>query len=152
MLTLTIELAGNWMSTDRNANGRFAPGWRGGPGRPRRSVEAGDLAALSEAVPLATWEKIYETAVAQAVSVDAKAREWISGYLIGKPLAAVEVSAPDRSPLFMGVIVPEIMSVLDRYPGAREKMSAALERLQLELADRLGSAPRPGDGPPTLSA
>jgi hypothetical protein len=36
---------------DRAANGRFAPGWRGGPGRPRRTTEADYSIALREAVP-----------------------------------------------------------------------------------------------------
>jgi hypothetical protein len=73
------------MSPDRDANGRFALGNPGGPGRPRRVVEADYLAALSEAVPLEKWHEIVETAVDQAVSGDAKAREWIGSYLAGKP-------------------------------------------------------------------
>jgi hypothetical protein len=58
------------------------------------------LAALSEAVPLEKSREIVETAVNQAVSGDAKAREWLSAYLAGKPtgnalrkLAAAEIEA-----------------------------------------------------------
>src|SRR5215469_6682563 len=87
-------MVGKWMSTDRNANGRFAAGWHGGAGRPRRTVEARYLTALREAVPLETWAKVCETAVAQAVSGDAKAREWLGNYLVGRPIEAVAVEEP----------------------------------------------------------
>jgi hypothetical protein len=49
------------MSADRDDNGRFAKGNPGGPGRPRRAVEADYLAALSQAVPLEKWRDIVET-------------------------------------------------------------------------------------------
>jgi hypothetical protein len=87
-------MASKWMSSDRNANGRFAAGWRGGPGRPHRSVETQYLTALREAVPLETWGRICEAAVAQAVAGDAKAREWLASYLIGRPIQAVAVEEP----------------------------------------------------------
>jgi len=90
------------MRTDRDANGRFLPGHPGGPGRPRRTVEADYLAALSEAVPLVRWREIVETAVDQAASGDAKARAWLGAYLAGKPtgdallkLAAAELVGYD---------------------------------------------------------
>jgi hypothetical protein len=38
------------MSADRDAHGRFLPGRPGGPGRPRRVIQAGQLAAPSETV------------------------------------------------------------------------------------------------------
>jgi hypothetical protein len=88
------------MSADRDDNGRFAKGNPGGPSRPRRAVEADYLAALSQAVPLEKWRDIVETAVDQAASGDAKAREWLGSYLAGKPtgnalrkLAATEFQA-----------------------------------------------------------
>jgi hypothetical protein len=65
--------------------GRFAPGWHGGPGRPRRAIEADYLAALSEAVPLESWNAVIAKALEQAQNGDAKAREWLSGYLLPKP-------------------------------------------------------------------
>jgi hypothetical protein len=73
------------MGTDRDVRGRFLPGSPGGPGRPRRAVETDYLVALSEAVPLEKWREIVEPAVDQAVSGDAKAREWLGSYLAGKP-------------------------------------------------------------------
>jgi hypothetical protein len=40
---------------------------------------------LSEAVPLDRWRCILGVAVEQALAGDAKAREWLGVYLMGKP-------------------------------------------------------------------
>jgi hypothetical protein len=71
--------------THRDTNGRFAVGNSGGPGRPRRAVEANYLAALSEAVSVRKWKKIVEKAVKDALAGDRHAREWIGDYVLGKP-------------------------------------------------------------------
>jgi hypothetical protein len=70
---------------DRDSNGRFRKGNNGGPGRPRRAVEADYLSALSDAVPLGIWKKIVEKAVEGALAGDRHAREWVGNYLLGKP-------------------------------------------------------------------
>jgi hypothetical protein len=70
---------------DRDIQGRFLPGWKGGPGRPRRAVEADYLRHLAESCPLARWREICQVAVEQALAGDAKAREWLGLYLMGKP-------------------------------------------------------------------
>jgi len=69
----------------RDRQGRFAPGNAGGPGRARRATERAYLAALQEACPPQTWQRIIERAVSDATEGDAKAREWLAGYLVGKP-------------------------------------------------------------------
>jgi hypothetical protein len=69
----------------RTASGQFAHGNPGGPGRPRRATERAYLAALSDACPPETWRAIVERAVADAMAGDAKAREWLAHYLVGKP-------------------------------------------------------------------
>jgi hypothetical protein len=87
----------------RNAqNGRFLTGNPGGPGRPRRAIEADYLAALSEAVPIEAWRAIVAKAVEQARDGDPKAREWLGSYLAGPPsgdalfkLAAAELAGYD---------------------------------------------------------
>jgi hypothetical protein len=86
-------------STDRDANGRFRPGHPGGPGRPRRAVEADYLAALSEAVTVETWMRIVARAVEDAEQGDAKARAWLSSYLVGKPAgdALLMLAAGERA-------------------------------------------------------
>ena len=79
--------------SDRNTNGTFAPGNPGGPGRPRRGVERRYLAAFAEAVSPDDWRAIIQRAVADAKAGDAKARDWLSKYLVGdEPLALVELA------------------------------------------------------------
>ena len=79
--------------SDRNTNGTFAPGNPGGPGRPRRGVERRCLAAFAEAVSPSDWRAIIQRAVADAKAGDAKARDWLSKYLVGdEPLALVELT------------------------------------------------------------
>lgn len=78
--------------TGRNQDGRFAPGNAGGPGRPRRATEQAYLLATLNACPLEAWEEIVLAAVEAAKSGDWKAREWLSGYLLG------EVKAPSPTP------------------------------------------------------
>ena len=79
--------------SDRNTNGTFAPGNPGGPGRPRRGVERQYLATFAAAVTLDDWRAIIGKAVADAKAGDAKARDWLSKYLVGdEPLALVELT------------------------------------------------------------
>jgi hypothetical protein len=71
----------------------------------------------------------------------------LSEYVLVRTPEEIALSNPDRTPLFMSVITPVIMSVLDQYPGARAKMCEALEQLRLSLPDPGGSAAStPGDG------
>lgn len=107
--------------------GRFAPGNPGGPGRPRRAVEADYLAALSEAVPMERWREIVETAIDQAVAGDAKAREWIGSYLVGRPTgnalrrlatAEVEAAAPVEE-------APAVCDVVDMNLDMERSLTAA---------------------------
>ena len=69
----------------RDSNGRFAQGNRGGLGRPKRVTERSYLNVMQLACSPETWREIVEKAVTDAKSGDAKAREWLAGYLVGKP-------------------------------------------------------------------
>jgi hypothetical protein len=81
-----IELKG------RAAGGRFAVGNPGGPGRPKRETERQYLDALRRGVPMEEWEKVVARALADAKRGDAKAREWLSKYLVGDdPLVMLDV-------------------------------------------------------------
>jgi hypothetical protein len=135
------------MGAYRHDNGRFALGNRGGPGRPRRAIEAQYLTALREAVPLKTWEKVCETAVAQAVSGDAKAREWLASYLIGRPIQAVAVEEPQGPRLSLWALLAAIrQAVPDGEVQAR--IADAIARIGQEAAgDDLVERP----GQPRLS-
>src|SRR5262245_42442662 len=70
-------------SEDRQANGRFANGNPGGPGRPRRAIERQYLAALSDAISIEDWQEVVKATVALAKQGDSKARDWLTRYLIG---------------------------------------------------------------------
>ena len=92
------EASGN----GRNANGQFAEGNPGGPGRPRRSVERDYLATLSDTVTTDAWAQICARAVEDAKGGDAKAREWLTRHCIGKePQSLMELAAKESrvSPL-----------------------------------------------------
>ncbi|MCW5775902.1 MAG: hypothetical protein KIS87_05600 [Phycisphaeraceae bacterium] len=74
--------------TGRDGRGRFAPGCPGGPGRPRRAVEADYLRALSEACPVDAWTRIVRRAVEDAEKGDGAARAWLARYLMPDPSGA----------------------------------------------------------------
>jgi hypothetical protein len=65
--------------------GRFADGNRGGPGRPRRATEAEYLQALSGIVSVEDLRAIARRAVADAKRGSARARDWVTRYLLGDP-------------------------------------------------------------------
>ena len=69
----------------RDNRGRFVKGaWPGGPGRPRRETEREYLDALIGACPPDRWQRIVERAITDAEQGDAKARDFLAGYLVGK--------------------------------------------------------------------
>lgn len=72
---------------DRDEKGRLLPGNQlaKGKGRPRKPVEEKYLRVLSERVSPEVFARIVDRAAEQALEGDAKAREWLSWYLIGKP-------------------------------------------------------------------
>ncbi len=69
----------------RKKNGQFDKGNPGGPGRPPLMTERKYLRATIVACDPEKWQVIVKRAVDDAKSGDAKAREWLSGYLLGKP-------------------------------------------------------------------
>jgi len=83
------------MAEGRDENGRFVKGHNGGPGRPKRSTEEKYLTALSRHVTLKDWATIVNTAVARAKAGDSTARQWLSDYLMGKPVQRQEISGVD---------------------------------------------------------
>ena len=73
------------MGSDRTKNGTFAPGNAGGPGRPRRETERAYLVVIAEACTPDAWHAIVDKAVEDAKAGDAKARDWLASYLVGRP-------------------------------------------------------------------
>ena len=68
---------------ERDSLGRFVEGNSGGPGRPPRETEESRLADLSEVCSSEKWRAIFERAVEDATNGEAKARDWLSKYLLG---------------------------------------------------------------------
>ena len=84
---LTAEVS----DANRDGKGRFTKGNSGGPGRPKRTKEEKYLTSMVRCVKLKDWRDIVERAVADAKDGDAKAREWLSNYLLGKPSQELKV-------------------------------------------------------------
>ncbi len=77
-------------ATDRDRSGRFAEGNPGGPGRPRRATERQYLSAISDECSPEKWREIISRAVDDARAGDAKARDWLASYLVGRPESAAQ--------------------------------------------------------------
>jgi len=75
---------------ERNANGQFAKGNRGGPGRPRLDAEQKYLRALRKALPQKDVHAIVEKLVIKAKSGNIQAAKLLLEYAIGKPTQYVE--------------------------------------------------------------
>jgi hypothetical protein len=65
----------------------FKKGNPGGPGRPPRETERGYLKVMLSKCTAEVWEQITARAIKDALKGDAPAREWLSKYLLGRPMA-----------------------------------------------------------------
>ena len=70
---------------EREANGQFAKGWKGGPGRPKKDREMRFYEITMSACTFKDWRAIVKKAIEQAKRGDTAARKWLSDYLIGTP-------------------------------------------------------------------
>jgi hypothetical protein len=77
---------------ERESNGWFARGNKGGPGRSKAPVELKYLKSLQAVVNAREWKAICIKARDQAKGGDPKAREWLSKHLIGSdPVSVLEL-------------------------------------------------------------
>lgn len=81
--------------SDRGANGRFAAGNAGGPGRPRRQVEEEYRNITLGKVSQRRWAKIVARAVDDAEAGDHHARTWLVKLLGLEPPARVAATDGD---------------------------------------------------------
>ena len=97
----------------RDSNGRFTKGNKAaqgsGGGRPRRCVEEKYLQALSRRVTMKDWEKVITVAIQFAKAGDARARQWLSDYLMGKPIQRMEHTGEDGGPMELKIVAFEKM-------------------------------------------
>ena len=100
----------------RDSNGRFVKGNTAGKGgnggRPKRSVEEKYIKALSRRVTMKDWNKIIDVAFQFAKAGDARARQWLSDYLMGKPIQRTEITGADGGPVEHRI--PAFEKMLDR--------------------------------------
>ena len=90
--------------SEREANGQFGKGNRvaagnKGGGRSARPKEEQYLDIMLRTCTAEDWEKIVKSAVTFAKAGDGKAREWLSNYILGKPIERTEISGPNGSKL-----------------------------------------------------
>lgn len=123
----------------RDGHGRFAQGHGGGPGRPRRAVEADYLRSLADAVSAEDWTEIVFPAVEDAKGGDRAAREWLGSYLIGRAVTdapslkrAQDPEAEERDDIFRG------LEALARTPAVPPGLSAVPRRTVLEEIAAMG--------------
>jgi len=82
------------MVESRDQTGRFVKGHPGNPeakGRPKRKTEDKYLRALQKCVKTKEWKAICQRAVTEAKGGDYRARQWLSDYLLGKPIQELKV-------------------------------------------------------------
>ena len=85
--------------TERDANGRFAKGNSGGPGRTSKTREVRFLEITLATVTYQDWADIVEKAKDQAKRGNPVARKWLGDYLLGPPVQRTELTGADGNVL-----------------------------------------------------
>lgn len=138
----------------RDANGQFAKGNAGGPGRPRRATEADYLRISIEAVSLDDWREIVARAASDAKGGDRNAREFLRRILIGDALPSTVLTLAGGTPEMCIVYDPNFFGNAERVaavqdPSVQEvraqKLQQFLARVRHEIPDEYAS-PLDGGG------
>jgi hypothetical protein len=145
----SVSSGSKTMSQTYERNGRFVKGGLPGPGRPKGARAPSDyLVRLKDKVPFETWDAVCDKAIAQALDGDARAREWLANYLIGRPLQAVALAEPVGSGVTLSMFLSALREAVPD-PEAQYKLAAVLARMGREAAGDGPGDERPG--PPRLS-
>jgi len=56
------------------------------------------------------WNTIIDSTVARAKAGDSTARQWLSDYLLGKPVQRQEISGPDGGPVTVNFVDSNLSS------------------------------------------
>jgi len=83
------------MSDNRDSSGRFIKGVSGNPGG-RPIDQSKYLKKIDTAITFKEWRCIILKAIEQAKRGDAKARQWLSDYLLGKAPQALNITGDMR--------------------------------------------------------
>lgn len=103
------------MSVARDSKGRFVKGASGNPqGRLPKEIERSYLQVCESTCTFDVWREIVTKAIEQAKRGDARARQWLSDYLMGKPISMVMAVQENQN---NEIHVTWIRDKLDRLAG-----------------------------------
>ena len=102
----------------------------------RRPVEREYLGALNAAAPISKWKKICQRAVDDALAGDAKAREWLSKWLMQTETRTLTVMAAEELQSDPATAVErEIADQRERINLDRKKSAADRKLTELMVPD-----------------
>lgn len=82
---------------NHDERGKFAPGNKASPGRPRKAVETAYLNEIFDIVTVEQWRRVVKKALTDAAKGSPEARRWLSEYIIGKPPTILELRAAEAA-------------------------------------------------------
>lgn len=118
----------------RDERGRFAPGWKGGPGNPFGSQVAKLRSALLEAISEKDVRRIVRKLVAKAGKGDVIAAKLVLCYAVGTPDAIEETARQsEQEPIeIVYVDVDQMAEALDVLAAATIRRDEAIARTARE--------------------
>ena len=137
---------GKAMSADRDAHGRFLPGRPGGPGRPRRAIQVGPQATLSQAMTTEVRHDIIATAFDQAHHGD-RLRA------VSQGAGPCDVPTPNGPPVRLDAVpavIPEIPGVASPAGPPSEGTSRPPAMVRPPVPAEWGGAPLDGHWRPVI--
>ena len=102
----------------RDSSGHYALGTRGGPGRPTLKRETEYLRVMTDECTVEQWRDITRKAVTQAIEDgNWRARDWLTKYLIGPAITAVQTQIVESVDPLTGDLVKELSTLIAHVYG-----------------------------------
>lgn len=117
---------GNGQGPERDAGGRFLPGWRGGPGNPYAGQVAALRAALLQAVTPADVEAVAKMLIRKARKGSIPAAKELLDRVLGRPGLNVRLGGSDETASDQ---IRAMMDRIDADPIAQQTARDLAERL-----------------------
>jgi hypothetical protein len=105
------------MTQQRDKNGRFVKGWKGGPGRPRRSVEEKFLDRVRANISEEQFDQMVRSARDKAIAGDFALFKLLLSYLVGLPTQYVSTDVTTGG---KPIKTYTILANPDMWPDAEE--------------------------------
>ncbi len=103
---------------ERDENGKFVKGNKGGPGRMKKEREEKYYDITVTTVTFEQWKRIVTKAAQQAERGDHVARKWLSDYLQGAPVQKIAPVTPDGENPYMEIDRDEIIALARKIADA----------------------------------